>query len=227
VSATLTKLLARTRYLLLDFDGPVCAIFAGRPARTVVHELLDIVSAAGAPTPEPLTRTGDPFDVLRYAATVSPSLAGRVEDALRAAEIDAVGAAAPTPQATSVVRIWRNAGRAVAIVSNNATAAVESYLASRAIDVDLVVARTSCDPTLLKPNPYLVVKAIELLRAPPGSCVMLGDSMSDILAAREAGVPTIGYANKPGKLCALSDAGAAVVIDQMQTLADAAASAFA
>jgi len=35
----LEDVLARTRYLLLDFDGPVCDIFAGLPAARRVVEV--------------------------------------------------------------------------------------------------------------------------------------------------------------------------------------------
>jgi hypothetical protein len=37
--AALAAIITRTRYLLLDFDGPVCSIFAGLPAPTVAEEL--------------------------------------------------------------------------------------------------------------------------------------------------------------------------------------------
>ena len=34
-SASLGAIIARTRFLLLDFDGPICSIYAGLPAPTV------------------------------------------------------------------------------------------------------------------------------------------------------------------------------------------------
>jgi hypothetical protein len=37
-------LLARTRYLLLDFDGPVCDIFAGLPATAVAERLRKLIT---------------------------------------------------------------------------------------------------------------------------------------------------------------------------------------
>jgi phosphoglycolate phosphatase len=221
--ADVTELLARTRYLLLDFDGPICAIFAGRPARDVVLELLDVLSTDDAQVPEHVAGAPDPFDVLRYAATVSADLAQRVEHQLRLAEIEATRTATPTPHAADLISAWRHADRAVAVVSNNSSAAVETYLAAHGIEVDVVVARTSADPALLKPSPHLVTEAIHALAAEPEACALAGDSPTDIAAAQDAGIRTVGYANKPGKRKRLTDAGADLVIDDMQALAHAAA----
>jgi phosphoglycolate phosphatase len=217
--ADLTELLARARYLLLDFDGPICAIFAGRPAHDVVLELLDVLTTAAAQVPDHLASASDPFDVLRYAATVSPDLGRRVEHELRLAEIDAAASATPTAHAAELISAWRQAGRAVAVVSNNSTTAVETYLAAHAIDIDLVAARTSPDASLLKPSPHLVTSAIRALGAEPEACALVGDSPSDITAAQTAGISTVGYANKPGKHQRLSDAGADFIIDDMHALA--------
>lgn len=42
--AALTAL-AASRVVLLDFDGPVCSIFAGRAAPLIAHELADLLAA--------------------------------------------------------------------------------------------------------------------------------------------------------------------------------------
>jgi phosphoglycolate phosphatase-like HAD superfamily hydrolase len=221
---TLTELLARTKYLLLDFDGPVCSVFAGRPSRTIAMGLLEVVRAASVPIPPRIENTGDPLEVLRYVATVDAELAARVERALRAAEVDATRTATPTPHADEVIRAWRRGGRRAAIVSNNSSAAITAYLSAHGVDTDVVMGRTSPDPSLLKPSPHLVVEAMRALDTDPHreAYVLLGDSVSDVTAARGAGISSIGYANAEGKRQALSDAGADIVIDNMVTLRDAA-----
>jgi phosphoglycolate phosphatase len=219
----LAELLAGTHCLLLDFDGPICAIFAGRPARAVVLDLLDVLAAHGTAVPEPVANAKDPFDVLRYAGTISTELAQRIEAQLRASEIEATRTATATAHATEVISAWRDASRPVAIVSNNSAAAVETYLSDHGISVEHVAARTSADPALLKPSPHLITEAIRTLDAQPAACALVGDSLTDITAARLAGVASVGYANKPGKHRTLSDAGADVVIDDMQALAQAVA----
>jgi phosphoglycolate phosphatase len=125
----------------------------------------------------------------------------------------------------AAIDAWRRHGRAVAVVSNNAATAVQSYLDARGIQVDVLVARTSTDPRLLKPDPYLVSTSMQALHADADKCALVGDSLSDIEAARRVGVISIGYANKPRKYETLAGAGAGAdaVIDDMRTLADAAA----
>jgi phosphoglycolate phosphatase len=219
----LAELLAGTRCLLLDFDGPICAIFAGQPARTVVLDLVDVLAADGTAVPEAIVSAKDPFDVLRYAGTISTELTQRVEAQLRANEIEATRTATATPHATEVISAWRDEARPVAIVSNNSAAAVETYLSEHDIRVDHVAARASADPALLKPSPHLITQAIRALDAQAAACALVGDSLTDMTAARLAGVASIGYANKPGKDRVLADAGAQVMIDDMQALVQAVA----
>ncbi len=44
-----------------------------------------------------------------------------------------------------------------------------------------------------------------------GECAFIGDTTTDVLAGHLAGVPVIGYANKPGKVAALTRVQAATV----------------
>jgi beta-phosphoglucomutase-like phosphatase (HAD superfamily) len=221
----LIELLSRAKYLLLDFDGPVCSVFAGRSSRSIAIELLDLLGAANAPVPASLDETGDPLEILRHVATVNTQLLASVERRLRAAEVDATQTATPTPHARELVNLWRQHGGRAAIVSNNASPAIAAYLAAREIDVDAVSGRTSPDPSLLKPSPHLVVEAMCALGADPDpdAYILVGDSVTDIIAAREAGIRSIGYANAHGKCRVLSDAGASIVVDNMATLCHAAA----
>jgi phosphoglycolate phosphatase len=113
----------------------------------------------------------------------------------------------------------------VAIVSNNSSDAIAAYLAAHDIDVDAVMGRTSPDPSLLKPSPHLVGEAMRALHSnpDPDAYVLVGDSVSDVVAARDARICSIGYANADWKRRALSDAGAAIVLEDMTTLSRAAA----
>ncbi|MFD0532458.1 hypothetical protein ACFQY7_00135 [Actinomadura luteofluorescens] len=49
----------------------------------------------------------------------------------------------------------------------------------------------------------------------------MGDAVRDVQAGHAAKVATIGYANKPGKEAKLTAAGAVVVTDSMEAVADA------
>ena len=216
----LDQVIARTRYLLLDFDGPVCDIFAGHPDITVADRLRKLITGQGIAIPADIAETRDPIAVFIYSATISPELAARVEAEMTEQETAAVPTARPTAYLHDVVSSCRDSGRAVAVVSNNSDRAVRTYLQLHGLDdrVDLVVARTSSDPALLKPSQHLLNVAIAQLAADPGECTLVGDSLTDIQAGQLANVSTIGYANKPGKLTQLNAAEATAVITSMADL---------
>ncbi|MDH6703482.1 phosphoglycolate phosphatase-like HAD superfamily hydrolase [Kitasatospora sp. MAA19] len=109
------------------------------------------------------------------------------------------------------------------MVSNNAGAAIETYLTEHGLSsfVAGVFGRTPGDPSSMKPNPRLLLEAMEAAGAEPEHCIFIGDAARDVEAGEAAGVPTIGYANKPGKDAKLTAAGAIVVVDSMQAIAEA------
>lgn len=198
--------LANARTLLLDFDGPICSVFAGIPAAMVAEQLRGVLTDGGSPEPP---KVDDPFAVLRFAATVSAEQAAFVEVALTAHEVEAIATAEPTPGAHELIAEWHASGRTLAIVSNNSRLAIESYLDLYDLrgSVGHIAARESaCTP--LKPDPHLVTTAIAQLGADAKQSVLIGDSPSDMDAAAAAGVTAIGYANKPGKRLALAQATA-------------------
>jgi HAD superfamily hydrolase (TIGR01509 family) len=219
-SRALGRVVDRTRWLLLDFDGPICSIFAGLPASSIAAQLRALVATDGSQLPSSVLESNDPLEVLRSTAGLDPALTARIESALRAAELTASRTAKPTPHAGETILACHATNRTVAVVSNNSQAAVETYLQAHHLDqsVDLVVGRTQPDPTLLKPNPHLVVRAMRALGADPHACALVGDTASDVQSARAAGIHSIGFANKPGKLDRLLRVGADAVITTMADL---------
>jgi HAD superfamily hydrolase (TIGR01509 family) len=220
LDTALADVMNRSRYLLLDFDGPICGIFAGLPAHEIADHLRDLVAGRSVAIPPEATASDDPFDVLRYAATISPDLTQAVADELRAMELRAVEVADPTPHTRQVIEAAHQAGRAIAAVSNNSREAVTRYLTTAGLApmFTRIIGRTDPDPDLLKPNPHLITRAIKELGADPTECVLIGDSLSDIDGARNAGIFSVGYANKPGKLERFTAAGADAVITSMGEL---------
>jgi HAD superfamily hydrolase (TIGR01509 family) len=213
----------QTRWLLLDFDGPVCNLFAGLPAASVAARLRDLLAAEGAQLPASVLDSEDPIQVLRSTASLDPALSARIESALRAAELTASSTAKPTPHAREAILACHATNRAVAVVSNNSQAVVDAYLRTHQLDhhIDVAVGRTQPDPALLKPSPYLVVRAIQALDADRDACTFVGDNPADVQSAHAAGIRSIGYANKPGKLDHLTRASADAVITTMADLATA------
>jgi HAD superfamily hydrolase (TIGR01509 family) len=223
IAADVGALLRRVRTVLLDFDGPVCSIFAGYPAPHVAEELAAITASAGHPVPEDYRRNQDPLDIFRFAGTAGPHLTALIEQELTNAEVRATETAEATPGAGDFLRACRSTGRTVAVVSNNSAVAVARYL-SRVGWADLVrivEGRDPSDPQLMKPHPSVLLRTLRDLNTPAESTVIVGDSITDVEAGLAADLWTIGYANKTGKDDALRDAGADVVLDSMAELAQA------
>lgn len=218
---TLSHILASTDALLLDFDGPICSVFSGIPAPVVANQLRQVLAEGGYTNlPDDVCTADDPFDVLFYAAKLGPGEARYVEAAFRAHEVEAVQSAQPTPSTIELIHAWKTTGRPLAVVSNNSTAAVETYLDIHDIKatITLTSARSSADVALLKPSPFLVTQATDRLGVAPGRCTLVGDSTTDVQASRAAQVTAVGYANKPGKIERLTAAGVDIVVTTMGLL---------
>jgi phosphoglycolate phosphatase len=221
----LRGILVDSATLLLDFDGPICSVFAGLPAPLVADQLRVVLADGGHTTlPEHVARTDDPFEVFAYAATLGPDEARYVEAAMRAHELDAMTTAEPTPGGHDLIHAWHATGRPLAIVSNNSAAAVEAYTHLHGLTdcVRLVSARTTANPALLKPNPHLLLAALAGMPAPASSAAFIGDTTTDIRAAHAARTAVIGYANKPGKAARFTEARADAIVTSMTVLADLA-----
>lgn len=224
-SQRLAQVLSRTRCLLLDFDGPMCSIFAGCPAAEVAEALRQLIAKRGYQVPDNIRRTDDPLDVLRYTSSIKqPHLTHDVSEALGAMELTAVQSAVPTPSINDVLDAARRTNRTLVIVSNNSTDAVRAYLDRHHLSVyfHAVAGRHNrMDPQQLKPSCHLIGEALTQTNTTSPMATLVGDSTSDIEAARSASIASIGYANRPGKLTDLTAAGADAVVTDMATLARA------
>ncbi|MPY83508.1 MAG: HAD-IIIA family hydrolase [Actinophytocola sp.] len=212
--------LRHAKHVLLDFDGPVCAVFGGVEDHAVAARLRGPLSEHGITVPDEVASATDPFSVLAFAATVDESTACRTESAFRAEELDAVRSAPQTDHIDTLLKKLHAEGKSVSIVSNNSSAAVRRYAELRGLSpiVTDVVAREPADVARLKPNPYLVDLAIRRLGADPADCVMIGDSLSDVQAAQAAAVPVIAFANKPGKRERFAATQANAIVDRIADL---------
>ena len=208
--------------MLLDFDGPVCDVFAGYPAHHIAERLRHLLTAThNVPLPGDVSATEDPLHIIRRTADLAPGLCATIDTALRAAELQAITTAAPVPGSSELLTACQATGRPVAIVSNNSAEAIHAYLRRHGLIplVSHVQGRDAHDPGLMKPNPYPPREALTALDAKPDGAVFIGDSLTDLQAARAAGIRVIAYANKPHKHTQLLHADA--LTTSMQTLAEA------
>ena len=219
----LREILATTEALLLDFDGPVCSVFAGFPAHVAADHLRDVLAEGGhTDLPLDVEQAADPFVVLIHAAALGDEEARHVEAPFRALEAHAVRSAKPTAGSHDLIRSWKQTGRPLAIVSNNSVAAITAYLDLHDLRMatDTISARVDADVRRLKPSPLLVAETIAVLGLPPESCTLVGDSPSDIEAAHAAEARSVGYANSPGKTDVLSRLGPTAITTTMTLLKD-------
>ncbi|MEJ2871748.1 HAD family hydrolase [Actinomycetospora sp. OC33-EN08] len=198
MTRTLAEVMAPVRHVLLDFDGPVCSVFGELPAAVVARRLAEAIDAR---LPDEAIGT-DPLALLTVFAERGRDTLVAAEAKLTELEIEAVRTAPITPGAVEALEAFRTTGRTVTIVSNNSQAAVEAFLVDRGLQhlVTGVCSRQHPEPELLKPNPFLLRRAIVERGASVHECVMIGDSLGDIQAAGAQLVPAIFLANRPSKL---------------------------
>lgn len=221
---SLRALVAAARFVLLDFDGPVCRLFAGYRADQVAAEQvrwLEERGLCGVLTAEEQTEP-DPHVMLRTVEQRHPNsdLVAELEERLTQQELKAVATAWPTPYADPLIRTWRATGVPLAITTNNSAEAARSYLEGRGLAECFsphFYGRTE-DLRLLKPDPHCLRRALNALGAEPSAVLMIGDSPTDLAAAKSAGVPFLGYARNGSKEARLREAGAEHLVATLQPL---------
>ncbi|MGW1912884.1 HAD family hydrolase [Streptomyces sp. NPDC002076] len=212
------RLLSAARCVLFDFDGPVCRLFPEGSSAPLADALREVADAAGAGelfAPEE-RESIDPHVVLQAVHRAGPGhreLLAPMEKLLAAGERDAAKSAWPTPYAVEFVHHLARAGRRLAIVTNNAPAAAELYLSGAGLSglFETVQGRTA-DPGLMKPHPDVLHRALAALCSAADEAVMVGDSGTDVRAARAAGVAFVGYGRDERKVRGLRRADASVVV---------------
>ncbi|WP_158441125.1 HAD family hydrolase [Kribbella steppae] len=213
--------------MLLDFDGPVCSVFAGYPATQIAEELRALIQDALGHLPQRILEASGPHEVLAASAPFGDRVWRQVEDALQAAEVKAVESATATPGADAFLSACSVSDRPVSIVSNNCEASVRAYLdhAGLASRIQHIEARDPVHVDRMKPSPFLLERAAGVLGVDPAQTVLIGDQISDVKAAIAARAGSVGFANKPGKSNDLAAAGADAVVEDMNDLAVAVAEA--
>jgi hypothetical protein len=71
--AALDGILQQARHLLLDFNGPVCALYAHQPERLAADQLRAILAEHAAEIPENVATTADSLTVLPIPSPLAPS----------------------------------------------------------------------------------------------------------------------------------------------------------
>ncbi|MFF0890402.1 HAD family hydrolase [Streptomyces sp. NPDC003456] len=240
--AEVRRRLARARCVLFDFDGPICRLFPDGASRRVADELRDLVDASGAGhLLGAAERAGkDPHLVLRAVHRARCAEGGPgssrlarllrvLEERVTAGELAAAERAAAhppwhTPSVDALIRTLADRGVRMAVVTNNSPLAAEAHLGRRGLleYFATVQGRRADDPGLMKPDPDVLVRALDAVGVVPEDAVMIGDTDADVLAAARAGVPFVGYGRDARTVRALRRARADLVVTSYAPLADGA-----
>jgi HAD superfamily hydrolase (TIGR01549 family) len=103
----------------------------------------------------------------------------------------------------------RAAGIKTALVTNNATSSAKTVLAKHHVNFDLVLSR---DDAPMKPEPDMLLLALERLQTSPSDAIMVGDTRPDLGAARNAKIPLCVLLAEPwNELLELDEPGFQVV----------------
>jgi len=210
--STAEDLLAAASAVLLDFDGPITALMppplnaqAAERAREALGSRL---------LPEPVARTTDHLEVLRYAARHYPDVVLAVEAACTAAEVECAKTSEPSPEADDLITGAVQRGIPLAVVSNNSTDAVRTFL-DRFAWTPHFAAFACREPSSfdrLKPDPYLVIHALARIKQRSERALFVGDSMSDVVAGHAAGLAVVGLGKTPERAEQLRTSGADAII---------------
>ncbi|MFI2203641.1 HAD family hydrolase [Streptomyces sp. NPDC020192] len=210
----LRELITPARFVLWDFDGPLCRLFAGLRAEQVVAGLVEWLERRGLHglLTDSEREAPDPEAVLRAVGRRQPGsdLVAELEERLTQEELRAVAFALPTSYADPLIRTWTAVGVRMAVTTGNSPHTVRAYLESRGL--------VDCFSPHIYGRTHRLDRALTGMTAPPSRTLMIGDTVSDLEAAREAGVPFLGCARHEGRERSLRAAGAELVVSSLEPL---------
>lgn len=220
----LRELIVNARFVLFDFDGPICRLFAGHSAKRIAGEQVRWLEERGLHglLTEEERAEPDPHAVLRavHRRHAGSDLMAELEERLTQQELHAVASAWPTQYADPLIMTWHALGSRLAVTTNNSPRAVIRYLEERRIGHCFsphIYGRTQ-NLDLLKPDPHCLNRALRAMGAEPAAALMIGDAPTDYEAAKKAGVNFLGYARNERKAGLLREAGAECVVTSMEPL---------
>ena len=136
----------------------------------------------------------------------------RIYQAIEKIEIDSAKGAQLTPGAKDALNELKQMKKKLVIVTNNGKLGTEQTLERLGLTgvFDGVVTRDHADE--LKPDPEMVLKALDIVGAKHDEAVLVGDSIIDIKAAGAVGVRSVAVPTGPFSLARLLEEGPDFII---------------
>jgi HAD superfamily hydrolase (TIGR01509 family) len=126
------------------------------------------------------------------------------------------------PGVPAIFEALRSRGIETALATSSDDKHLEATLASAGLDLrrsaDVVVTKSSADAS--KPDPDIVLAAVEKLGLQPSECAMVGDTVYDAQACRAAGIVFLGVLSGGTPARELLEAGAVAVWRDIAQLLD-------
>jgi HAD superfamily hydrolase (TIGR01509 family) len=227
------RLLGSTQAVLFDFDGPICDLFGGAPTDHVAEQVKRAARPVWTPLDPQVEACGDSHGILRRLrdmydrrppGELDPGPLARAEEIVAEFEAQAVPHAHMAPHTDTLVNRLRDLGVQLVIVSNNAEGPIRAYLELNGLGPAFagVFGRDPMDAARMKPDPDCVKRALEHLRLPGSECLLVGDQITDLKAARSVGALFLGYTQDDVRKKEMKHCGAAAVVSSHLPLIEAA-----
>ncbi|WP_093612832.1 SAV_2336 N-terminal domain-related protein [Streptomyces indicus] len=226
--------LAQARVVLLGFEGPVVRLYPAQVARDISRQLAELIVELRRPDESLrgdrlLKGTGlrqyeghpHPLDLLR--ALGDHRLAAPVAERLTRLELEAAATTFPTAHADRLIRTLHASGRRVGIVTDVAPVVVSTYLDARGLGGTLRagVYGRGPDLTRLMPHPECLRRALDATGGRRDATLLVSSSAAELEAARDLGVPSIGFARHEVTRRNLAGLGCRTVTGDLGDLLDA------
>ncbi|MEU3896428.1 HAD family hydrolase [Streptomyces sp. NPDC045251] len=232
-TAALAALLRPVRAVLFDFDGPVCDLFRGASTAAVAARIKANTRRYWNSLDPDVATCSDSHGILRLlramyerptATARDPRPLALAEEVVAAQEMEAVPSAVPAPGFTALLDVLGDIGVRTAVVSNNAEAPIRDYLSRRGTHdrFEAVCGRDPEDARRMKPHPDCVLRALARLSLPAGACLLVGDQVTDLKAARRAGTRFLGFTGDDVRAKEMRHLGADAVVSSHLPLVEAA-----
>ncbi|WP_432082543.1 HAD family hydrolase [Streptomyces sp. WAC 04229] len=203
-TAALLAMLRPVQAVLFDFDGPVCDLFKGASTSDVADRIKENSRRYWNSLDSDVRTCNDSHGILRLLRDMyerptpmvrDPKPLALAEEIVAAQEMKAVRSAAPTPEFTELIGALGDLGMRTVIVSNNAEGPIRDYLERRGMHdhFEAVCGRDPEDARRMKPHPDCVRRALAHLSLPADACLLVGDQITDLKAAQQAGTRFLGF----------------------------------
>ena len=133
-------------------------------------------------------------------------------------ELEGTAKATVIPGAAEALQELKSLGVRVCVLTNSGRAAADLTLARSGLGGYFEFVLTRDDTETMKPRPEGLMKAVRALGVRPEDAYYIGDSVFDIMAAKQAGVKVVSVATGNYAAERLRNEGADFVIDSLSEL---------